>query len=44
MINLGKLSDLNILVTDRAPDEHFVSLLNDAEVTTLVADQDLEED
>ncbi|RLU01958.1 MAG: DeoR family transcriptional regulator, partial [Ketobacter sp.] len=42
MIKLGRLADLNVLVTDRAPDEHFVTLLNEAEVTTLVADEDLE--
>lgn len=43
MIKLGELSDINILVTDRAPEDHFVALLNDCDVTTLIADEDLEE-
>ena len=42
MIKLGRLADVNILVTDRAPEEHFVALLNEAEVTTLIADEDLD--
>ena len=42
MIKLGRLADVNVLVTDRAPEEHFVALLNEAEVTTLIADEDLD--
>ena len=42
MIKLGNVADINILVTDQQPDEHFTTLLRDNDVTTLVAgDEDL---
>ena len=42
MIKLGNVADVNILVTDQQPDEHFTTLLRDNDVTTLVAgDEDL---
>lgn len=40
MIKLGDITDVNILVTDQKPEEHFVNLLREKEVTTLVAEDE----
>ncbi len=37
MIRLGDLSDIHVLVTDREPDQHFCTLLQENGVQTLVA-------
>jgi DeoR family glycerol-3-phosphate regulon repressor len=43
MIKLGNIDDINILVTDRQPDKHFSNMLNEKEVTTLIASNDSRE-